>query len=167
MATRKSSSRKSNPSSKRKKNPSTGGTKKGGMRKTSRKAYEKNPPMMANPMLQAAIGGALAVGVDKVSTMLAPGLTGGIAGAAVKAVAGIALGNKKVFKGQYAAAGGAMIGIAAYQLVSGLAGGATGAVAAAPFGPPWVGSSPQTGGLAYDPMGAETLNYGNVVNQYA
>mgnify|MGYP003645196196 CR=1 FL=1 len=171
MATRKSTSksRSKNPSSKsksRRSNPSTGGTKKGGVRKTARRAYMKNPPgVLGNPALQAALGGALAVGVDKAAGMLG-GPVSPMISAGIKAIAGIALGNKKVMQGKYSAAGGAMIGIAAYQLVSGFGAGTQG-IAAAPYGAPWTGSSPTTGGLAYDPAGAETLNYGNVVNQYA
>jgi len=156
MATR---SKKNAPKKSRKKN----GTKKGQVRKTARRAYEKNQPaMFKNPAMQAVVGGALAVVVDRAAGMLGAG--GPMIGPLVKAGVGFALGNKRVFNGNYAAAGGAMIGIAAYQLVSGFT---TGGLAAAPYGPPWVGSTPLTGGLAYDPVGAQTLNYGNVANQYA
>ena len=184
MATRRTSKRttKRSTTSRRKSNPparksrsrrsSTSGTKKGSMRKTSRRAYEKNPPgLLGNPMVQGALSGAAAYGVsaliDQVMGTSAYD-TRAMSKIAATAAAGALLSTKMVAKGAYSDAGAAMLGVATYEAIeyarlkASQAGGngATQGLVYDPLGVPTVQ------GLVYDPMGA-TLNPNSTVSQYA
>lgn len=171
---RRSSSRKSNPPKSRR--ARTSGTKKGGMRKTSRKAYEgltknprrkKNPPLLKNPLVQGALSGAAAAGVSaavdsfmKASTAQ----TRDITKIAAIAAGGALLGSNMIAKGAYTDAGAAMIGVATYEAVAYAkkmaATASTSGLVYDPLGVPTVS------GLVYDPLG-QTLNPNASVTQYA
>jgi len=168
---RRSTARKSNPPAKRSR---TSGTHKGMARKTARKAYEtsgkrrKNPPLLANPLLQGALSGAAAFGVsmaiDKGMANSSP-QTRDITKIAAVAAGGALLASKMVAKGAYKDAGVAMIGVAAYEAVDyarKMASAATNTAGLVydPLGVPTVS------GLVYDPLG-QTLNPNASVTQFA
>ena len=176
-SSRKSTARASNPPARRSKGrrSRTSGTKKGGHRKTSRLAYEKrhgNPPgLLGNPMVQGALSGAAAYGVNALIDQVMANSTQdtkSMSKIAAIGAAGALLSTKMVAKGQYSDAGAAMLGVATYEAINyarikAAQAGANGATQGLVYDPLGV---PTVQGLVYDPMGA-TLNPNSTVSQYA
>jgi len=173
-SSRRSSSRRSAKSNPPRKRARTSGTKKGQRRKTARRAYEglkkgrrRNPPILQNPMVQGAIGGAAGFGITAaVDNFMKtqPANTRDMTKIAAIAAAGALLSSNMVAKGSYKDAGAAMIGVATYEAVDYARKMASAATTSGlvydPLGVPTVS------GLVYDPLG-RSLNPNSSVSQYA